>query len=230
VTLQNRRKLVLVAAGLSAVTWVVPALSLLTLPIVYLNTHIHELMHALMTLATGGSAKTILVFGDGSGVTQSAGGSTLLIAAAGYIGASAVGAGLIVLGSGAKRARQALFGLAVLLSVGLILWVRGDLIGLLSIGGWIALLFLFGKQAGGPAAMLGVQFLGMQQCFASVQALWVLLGISALGDFENDAQIAAGASGIPGIVWAVAWCGISLLAMVLALRKAWRPDAIRSAS
>lgn len=229
-TLQKRRKLVLVAAGLTAITWLVPALSLLTLPIVYLNTHIHELMHALMTLATGGSARTILVLADGSGVTQSAGGNTFLIASAGYVGASAVGAGLIVLGSDARRARQALSGLAILLVLGLVLWVRGDLVGLLSILGWIALLFVFSKQASGPAAMLGAQFLGMQQCLASVQALWVLLGISALSGVENDAQIAADASGIPGIVWAVGWCGVSLLAMVLALRKAWRPDATRPAS
>ena len=67
--LKRDRSTLLSAGGACLVAWVVPVLGYLMLPIEYLNTHIHELFHAIAAVGTGGRADKILVFPDASGVT-----------------------------------------------------------------------------------------------------------------------------------------------------------------
>ena len=86
--MNRNQKLLLLSTGLVIVSWVVPILSLLTLPLQYLYTHLHEIGHAIVAAGTGGHDIEIKVFANGSGVTTSLGGSQLLISPAGYVGAT----------------------------------------------------------------------------------------------------------------------------------------------
>jgi len=89
-----------------ALQWV-PILRPLSLPFIYLNTHLHELMHAIATVLTGGMAGRIEVYADGSGVTLSAGGFMPIIASAGYMGSMLAGTGLLMASRTPESARKA---------------------------------------------------------------------------------------------------------------------------
>ena len=93
---------ILVAGAVTLLLWLVPGAHLILLPLQYLDTHLHEMSHALATVFTGGSVETIQVYGNGSGVTQSLGvHHWVIVASAGYVGASLIGAALIFFTSAA---------------------------------------------------------------------------------------------------------------------------------
>src|SRR5262249_36299179 len=65
-------------------------------PIRLFVTFIHEGGHALVALFTLGSVEKLLIYADASGVTLTRGGIPPLIASAGYLTTSVVGAGLLI--------------------------------------------------------------------------------------------------------------------------------------
>jgi hypothetical protein len=218
----TNRNLLLAAGGLSVVLWAVPVLGLVTLPLIFLNTHLHELCHALAGVLTGGRIGHIVVHSTGGGVTLIAGGIPLIYASAGYVGAAMVGALMIARGSKPSGAKSTLMVLAVLLALGMLLWVRGDLVGILTGGFWVLLLALFSRKLEGPNAVFAAQFLGMQQCLMAVQSLWVLLQVSTVPQVSNDAKNLQEITGLPAVLWAVLWTLIGLMAMGASLRSAWK--------
>lgn len=210
------------AVVVSVCAWFVPFASLLLLPIVAFNTHIHELCHALSALATGGSVDWIKVFSDGSGLTQSRGGLHLAIIPAGYLGAAALGAVMIGWAHTEKRARQAVGTLAVVLALSSLLWVRGDVLGWLSGVFWVLVLAWLAFSGKGMGLLFAVQFLGVQQCLAAVLSLLVLFHINATANIQNDAKMMGDITGIPGVFWAGLWIGLALSMMAIAVRNAAR--------
>lgn len=215
-------KMQLLAAIASLVLWALPGAGMVLLPLELLNTHIHELCHAVVALATGGEVSYIKVFSTGSGVTPISGGSPLLTASAGYVGAAVLG-GLILLFSRTERgARNVMFIAAVALVMSMLFWVRGDIAGVAAGLLWIFLLFAIGKGLKGDALLFAAQFLGVQQCLRSVQSLYVLLHINATSNLHNDAKVAEMVSGIPSLVWALGWCLVSAAWMAVALAPSFR--------
>lgn len=208
----------LLAAGVSLALWAIPGASLILLPLEYLNTHIHELCHALAALATGGQPGFIKVFANGSGVTPVMGGNGLALASSGYVGAAFVGGLMLLFAHTQKGARVSLWMAAAFLALSMILWVRGDLVGVLSGVFWIALLGFMANGLKGDGLLFAAQFLGIQQCLRSVQSLYVLLHINATSKAHNDAAIAEQVTGIPSLFWALIWCAISVAWMVVAIR------------
>ena len=69
----------------------IPVASVLLYPFNYLNTHVHEMCHAVVGILTGGQVQDIKVFGDTSGVTHALGGNAFLVLNAGYLGSTLVG-------------------------------------------------------------------------------------------------------------------------------------------
>jgi hypothetical protein len=226
---RNNLELLLGAAALTVALWLVPFGSLLLLPIQYLNTHIHELFHALAAMASGGMVAEIRVFGNGSGVTLTGGGLGILIASAGYVGAALAGALLISSAKTEKGVRTAFTVLLASLIVAGVLWLRGDPIGVLSAAFWIAALFMASRFLSGDALKFCSKFLGMQLCLSALQSLLVLLRISAYPGIENDAAIAERITGIPAMAWALIWSGFSLGLMAWALRSSLRGAPNRKA-
>lgn len=222
--LKPHQAALLVAGVASAVLWAVPYVQFLTLPLIYLNTLIHEICHALAAMVVGGRVQGIWVFGSGGGQTPVAtpgGLSILLVASAGYVGATLIGASLILLGRNGKAARNLLWTIAGVLLLAMVLWVRGDEIGIASGIFWIALLWAGGRYLSGPYAIFAVQFLGLQQCLNALQSVYTLLEISAFTEGQSDARLMEQASMVPAIVWAVLWGLLSLVLVAMAFRRSW---------
>ncbi len=212
----------MLAALAAAAAWFVPLLRIVMLPLQYLNTHLHEMSHAIMAAATGGDIQNIIVRSDGSGVTPVAGGSILLEASAGYLGASIIGALMIYFGRTPERAKFVLYTLCGMLAVSMVAWVRGDVVGIMSGLFWVGALFIGAKELQGPWLLFVVQFLGVEQCLTSVQSVFNLLEITQHTEVHSDALIMAQTTGIPALVWAFAWTLFSFAVVVVSLRLAWR--------
>lgn len=208
------------AGAVSLILWATPVFGLLLLPLQYLNTHLHELCHALAALASGGSVGRIEVFANGSGVTL-ASGLAIVVNPAGYLGATIVGGLMIAFGRSERGAATTLRVVGAALAISLLLWVRGDAVGLISGVFWIGALFGLPHLLTGRQLVFTTQLLGMQQCLASVQALYVLFRVSAYPGMESDASNMARASGIPAIVWAVLWGALGIGVLWFTLRSAW---------
>ena len=126
----DRGKMVLVAAGAASVAlWVLPELRPALWPLTLFNTYVHELCHAVATVLTGGRVARVVVEADGNGLTLSQGGWPLVIVAAGYLGSSLVGGGVLALSRDASTATKVLAGLAAVLAAALLLVVRGTFVG-----------------------------------------------------------------------------------------------------
>lgn len=221
-TAHGERKLLIGAGAVSLVLWLSPQLQFAMLPLVYLNTHLHEICHAVAAVATGGIALEIRVLANGSGMTTTAGGMCAMVSSAGYIGASMFGAFMVAKGTTAKGARAALLTLCVVLALGLALWVRGDVVGIISGLFWIVVVFAIVKLATGAWLIFWTQFLGLTQCIAAAESLGDLLFISRVSHAHSDAHNMYIATGIPPVFWAVVWTLFSALVCVAALAHAWR--------
>ena len=219
--MKKDQKLLLLIAAASVAVWFVPALNWLVMPLTYLNTHLHEFCHAVAAELTGGQAMHILVHADGSGVTPSRGGVLIAIASAGYVGTAVLGGLFVLVASTAKRARHLMLGLAVTLGFSVLLFVRGDLVGLASGVLWAATFAILWFR-GQPTALRWVgQFIGVQLCLTSLQSFSVLIRASTVSGINSDASIMQDATGVPAVFWAVLWAGIALAVVVTTLYGAW---------
>jgi hypothetical protein len=221
--LRRDQKTLLIASVLSFALWAVPFLRPVALPLLYLNTHVHELCHALTAMATGGSVDFIAVFWDGSGVTPVHGGSMLLTASAGYVGSALVGGLLLALSRSPKQATSMLWLTSLFIVTSMVLFVRGDAVGVISGIVWAGGLILLAKKLSGDNAVFASQFLGMQMALTSLQAFLVLLKVTTSSERESDAMILQNISGVPAFVWATGWLAFGFCAIGLALVSAWKP-------
>lgn len=215
------QKAILLAGLITLIAWAVPILSKVLLPLEYLNTHLHELSHALVGIISGADIEQIKVFSDGSGVTPMRGGAIVLVGCAGYLGASFGGAAIIVGSAHEPGARLTLRIVAGCLVGSMLFWVRGDWVGVASGLFWIAALIGLSFLRGN-GLLFAAQFIGIQQCLSSFRSLYVLLEISAMGEGGSDASLLATETHIPAMVWSVAWVLASAVLATVALRRVWR--------
>lgn len=210
------------ATAASIVLLVVPFGRLILLPLVYLNTHLHELCHALAAIGTGGRAEHILVFSSGAGVTPIQGGILPIVAAAGYVGSTVLGAVMIAAARTEQGAKHAFGWTAGVLAASMLMFVRGDLVGVLTGVFWCLVCWALAKRAKGEALRFAAQFIGIQQCLAAFQSLLVLLNLSVATEAQSDAKIMEQATGIPALAWAGGWAVLSAFLVTATLRRAWR--------
>lgn len=216
------QKLLLLAAVASIALWAIPVARYLILPLNYLNTHFHELAHAIMALATGGMPSYIHVYADGSGVTPVSGGNILLVASAGYPGTAILGSLLILAGRKPESAAKALKALSIILGISLILLIRGDLIGILSAFILIPTLWLLAIKLKKENLQFASQFVGLQMCLTSAQSFLNLFQISISNSTPTDASILQDIYIIPSIAWVTGWIIFSLICTYTSLRIAWK--------
>ena len=203
-------------------------------PFRLLTTLVHELGHGLAALATGGHFLRFVVFPDGSGLAYTAGGWRLAVVPAGYLGAAAFGAALILAG---RRARVARAALGIVGAGLLVLTLRyalpslftfeglGGLLALVSglaLGGaalWLAL------RAGAAAVVFAVHLVAFVAGLTAFADLWTLIGLSRLagasGAPATDARAMAAIIPLPAVVWAALWALAAAALLAGALRIAW---------
>lgn len=203
--------------------WLAPATRPFLAPFTYLNTHIHELMHALTAFLTGGRASHIEVFADGGGVTPVYGGLMPLTAMMGYVGASLVGGWLIASSRSEKSSRLALSILGGFLLMSQILLVRGDRVGHLFGFGWtaliLALVWVVKKEWLGRIGA----FLGCLLALSAAESLMILNRLSATTGVHSDAMIMQELTGIPAIVFALLWTFVGIGLTIAGFKAAWSP-------
>ncbi len=220
--LNLHHKRLLILGIFSLALWLIPETRPLLQPLIYLNTHIHELCHALSAWATGGRPDRIEVFSSGSGLTPVTGGSLIVVASAGYVGAAIIGGLLLFASSKGIYSKRALVALGAALLFSLVALVRADTVGIVSAVLWIALLFGIAKKGKPVLQQNTVTFLGIQQCLTSTYSLFILQKLTVAQDLQNDAGIMQEISHIPALFWAITWSLMGLSAMWIGLRSSSR--------
>ena len=220
-SLQPHQTALLAAVAVAIVGSLVPPVRFLFIPLIYLNTHLHEMSHAIVAMITGGQVVGINVNCDGSGATPVLGGIMVLVASAGYMGSSLIGAAMIAYGVTPNRARTALGIVGALLAVSMLLWVRHDIVGVISGLFWMVALGLGAALLRGNAALFVCQLIGLEQCFNSISAVYDLLKISVFTEVHSDASIMQSVTLIPAPVWAGFWCLFSLILVGFTVRRSW---------
>lgn len=203
----------------------VPVIQLIGIPLEYLNAHTHEMCHAIAAVLTGGSVQHIIVFSDASGVTPIYGGMLPIIGSAGYVGASIIGVLLILSSRTPKGARRSLRILAGALTLSMLIWVRGDTVGVVSGMVWIAALFAAASYLPERGVLFTATFLGLEQCLHSIQSLLTLTNISLFTHQHSDAALLQQSTGLSAAFWAVGWTAFSGLLVFTALRGAFSKRA-----
>lgn len=222
--MKKSQKLLLLSIVLALASWVVPTLNLVCLPLQYLYTHLHELSHALAAIITGGGDITIKVFADGSGVTTSMGGWPLIVSPAGYVGATVLGSAILFASTTPRGAKACLLTVAVTLAAALVIWIRGDVVGVTTAAVGALLLWVAGSKLKEDNLVFCGQFLGAYLCLASLQAVFSIFGFGSVAMMENDAVILQHETGIPAQLSALVWASISVLSVGAMLVRSWKHE------
>ncbi len=216
------------AVVLSAILPFVPILRFLLLPFDYLNTHLHEMGHAIVAILTGGHVERIEVYASAAGVTLSRGGIPAAILMSGYLGASLFGSAMVQSSNTEKASRIWLRVLGILVLISNIIWVRGDIVGWTIGLAWPVVILFLAARLKGDQVLFAAQFFGVQQCLNAIKSLRDLILLSG-STTSTDAQLLANDTHIPAIVWALIWTGVSLFGIISAMVKIGRqPSSPRS--
>ncbi len=219
--LRRDQKLLIWASVASLAVWAVPFMRPLLLPLIFFNTHVHELCHALAAVVTGGTVEYIKVFASGGGVTLTVGGSPFLLATSGYVGSAIVG-GLLIYGARTvEGAKKMLWVSATFIALSMAFFVRGETVGVLVGFGWLVALVAMAIWLKGEAKIFAVQFLGIQQCLTSAYAFLTLLSITASSRGHSDATNMEQVTHLPAMFWAVVWLLTALAAMGFSIKASW---------
>ena len=216
---KNSFSLLIISSIITIVLWFIPFLGFITWPFRLFVTFIHEAGHALAALASMGAVNQIVLYLNGSGITETIGGSGLLISSAGYLCTALAGSGLLLFLRRARNARISAIATSVLLLFvtlffggSLLTWIAG-----LVFGGGLMLLGIKGKPR---LTHFLMSFLAIQLLLNAFYDLKTLMYISAFEPMMgSDAQNMAAATGgfIPAVVWAVGWTLISTVILAFTL-------------
>lgn len=227
----SRRALLLAIAVAWLLEHVVPFGRLVLYPFTLLATWVHETGHGLAALATGGAFDRLLVYWDAAGLAQTReapGWPVAITAAGGLLAPPLVGAILLAVARGPRRARTALAILALALCATLVLWVRSPagfvvvplaaaLLGWAA-WGWRDARRLFLAQF--IAATLALDTLGRMVSYAFSSSV-VVDGKEGASDVAHIAQALGG----PAFLWGVVIVALALAFLAVGTWAAWRPAA-----
>lgn len=226
----------LIVTLISVALWFIPFADYLVYPIRLFVTFIHEGGHALAAVLTGSAVYSLTVFPNTSGVVMAGTTNTLaslIVSSAGYVGAAAYGAVLLIMIRQAIAARYVLAASGVWIAIltfffGLIvpMWNAGNsatnLSGIpftLASGSILALgLFALAKYGSQFWAQFALAFLAVQCVLNALTDLKTVFFISAMSNQHNDALNMYNATGVPSMFWILTWIFVSLALLGIALR------------
>lgn len=229
----------IIATVLSIALWFIPFAEFLMYPFKLFVTFIHEGSHVIASIITMSGVQSLAVHPDTSGVVMSAPDSklaALIISSAGYLGATAYGALLLVLIRRAVAARVVLIASAVFVLVMALFFgmalpflnATSPNVSLISIpftvisGVVIAAgLFAVAKFASQRVATFFLSFLAVQCVLNALSDLKTVTYLSSPltnGVVHTDAVNMAAVTGVPGIFWTLIWIGVSFVLLTLAIR------------
>jgi hypothetical protein len=237
----------LVAATISVLLWFIPFAEVLTYPFRIFVTFIHEGGHAIAALLTGNSVASLSVAMNASGETYATSGglfSQIFVSSAGYLGAMALGALLLVLIRRAVAARLVLLGCGIFIFT--LTMIYGLIKPLFSMSGLSGIPFtlvagtvisvglvLIAKFASARVATFFVSFLAVQCVLNALFDLKTVFFLSSpfMPLVPTDAANMARITGISALFWTVVWIMLALGILWFAMRlyvsgrdKSFQPD------
>ncbi len=221
---RDQVRTLLFSVGLAVALSFVPYANWLLYPFRLFVTFIHEGGHAVAALATGNSVESLSIATDGSGevlATHDSLLSGLFISSAGYLGATLYGAALLVLIRRQVAARLILIATAVFIGLMSLRFGWSNPFTLASGVVLAGVLLLAARHAQERIANFLLSFVAVQCVLNALFDLRTLLNLSSPMEAQvhTDALNMAQATGIPAIVWALLWIGLSLALLRLALRS-----------
>jgi hypothetical protein len=195
-------------------------------PFTLFATWVHEMGHGIAGVLVGGTFDRLEIFANASGLAHGRvdpGWPEALRAAGGLLGPPIIGATILAVGRGPKRATIVLAVLAGAMLVSVLVWVR-------TLTGWIAIpavAVLLGALAWkGPSWLrtIGAQFLGVLLALDTVTRIDYLFSGTAFVDGHeraSDVAIIADAIGLHYLVWGSLLAVVSLALLALGVRLAW---------
>lgn len=211
----------LIAAAITIALWFIPFVSILTYPFNIFVTFIHEGGHALAALLTGNHVASLSVALDTSGETYTTQGgifSQVLVSSAGYIGAMAYGALLLLLIRRSIAARYVLIGSGAFVLALTLIYGLGSPFTIIMGVGIAAGLIAIAKYASPRVATFFVSFLAVQSVLNALLDLKTLFFYSFVPGTRTDADNMQHATGIPALFWTIAWIGLGCVILSLAMR------------
>lgn len=232
-------KTLLVATILSLALWFIPFAEYLVYPFKLFVTFIHEGGHALAAVLTGSAVASLTVSPDTSGMVLSAPSNwlaSLVVSSAGYVGATLFGGLLLILIRRAVQARIVLAGTALYIAA--LTFIFGFFLPIFNFttaeitffgvaftvaaGSVIAAsLLLIARFATAKFATFFLSFLAVQcvlNALFDLKTLFVLSNPFAASHVHSDAINMYNATGVPSLFWVMAWIGISIVIVSIALR------------
>jgi hypothetical protein len=190
----------------------------------------HESGHAAATLLVGGSVDSIRVSPDQGGLTLSRFPPSLLreivISSAGYVGSAVSACVLLYLAARSREGRWPLIALAAWCGLVTALYVR-DGFTLVFVGGCALALGLLARYGAAWLRRAVLVFLAaFSACYALYDIRDDLLHLRSWSG-GTDADALARVTFVPAIVWAILWGAISVILVLLTLRRVLvssRPD------
>lgn len=211
--LQQDVALLFIIGLVSVWLWRVPIIGWLFYPFRLFVTYIHECAHGIAAVMTGGRFHRFVVHPSRSGVAMTSGGIRWVVLWAGYTGASLFGALLLILTTAPVEPQAILLWIGTIQAILCLLFVRNmfGIVGGLALAGafFIAGTALEPEYATALLTLLSVQTI--LSAFDSIVDLIKLSRARVTRDIPTDAQQLARLTGLPAIVWALAWALLSLL-------------------
>jgi hypothetical protein len=224
-----RRALVFAVIAYFVIHAFIPFGTTLLYPLTLFATWVHEMGHGLTALTLGGHFSSLDVYANASGLaftTSNGPWQSGLVAMGGLLAPPIVGAALLAISRGPKRAQAILIGLAIAIVASLAIWVR-------STTGWVALplvalligYFAHPKYASPGRRMVFVQFLGVILAIDTVSRIdYLFTREVTIAGKPLASDIVTVAHGLGGLylLWGVILAAVSLGFLALGLFLAWR--------
>ena len=208
----RRLALPLGLAALALLLWNTFAVYPFRLFVVFL----HEISHGLAAVATGGRIVSIGLSVDEGGVCLTRGGWPLLILNAGYVGSLMWGALFLLLGGRRTRARSVVGVIGALTLAVTLVYVRTWFGLLYGLAAAVLLLGVATRLRPAVSEFL-LAALGATSC---LYAIWdVASDVLLRHSGQSDAAALARLTGVPAVLWGVAWIALSIVVLAGVLRK-----------
>jgi len=181
---------------------------------------LHEISHAIVAVATGGTIERIVLDPNQGGACYCPGGNAFLTLSAGYLGSLAWG-GLLIAAGQSKRLRSSwVTGAVGLLVVGLTLAYVRSTFGF-GFGLAFGLALVIGAAKLSAAANQRVLLtLGLTSCLYAI--LDIKSDILDRPELRSDAAMLSEITGIPTVVWGGLWITLAVLASAWLLQWSYR--------
>lgn len=179
---------------ITIIFWNIPGGKILLYPFTILSTWFHELAHGFSAILMGGDFHKLVIFPDGSGYAQFSYSSLFfdnigksLVAGAGPIGPSVIGALFIMSSVKEKSTRITMYIFSFLLIISSLIWIRPIISwGFLIILFFSILITLIATKANDNFKIFTLQFIAVQAFLSVYQSIGYLFSSGAIVDGNHN--------------------------------------------